>query len=140
MSHTEKLMRLLYEQIITALIQNKFTKPESFVGELRNTIVSFKIQLTTSLYESQSFEKVDLEQKIIKLRLSLYGENRYQYIRPKAFTFTAYNSESSMHSSCKINKEEIKEKNREKKRKQHSNEEGEDQMSSSSSSSYRSAL
>jgi hypothetical protein len=96
-------------------MENRFEKPETFVGDLRNSIVPFRLQLTCSLYDCQSFEKVDLEQKVIKLRFSLYGENRYQYLRPKPFVFKDYHSNSSMHSSDKIDKDQIKEMNRNKK-------------------------
>ena len=63
------------------------------------------------LYDSKPFEKVEMEQKMIKLHYSLWGENRYQYLRPKAFVFQAYHSDS-MASDTKIDREQIKEMNR----------------------------
>jgi hypothetical protein len=42
LGHSEKLMRIFYERIIKALMANKFEKPESFVGHMRNVIVPFK--------------------------------------------------------------------------------------------------
>ena len=112
LSHTEKIMRLYYDMIIRALMANKLENPENDVGEIRNSIVPFKMQLTSMLYDIKPFEKVEFDQKMVKLRLSLYGENRYQYLRPKAFIFEAYHSASSMHSSLKIDREQIKEMNR----------------------------
>ena len=43
LGHTERLMGLFYNQIITALMENRFEHPESVVGRLRDDIVPFKI-------------------------------------------------------------------------------------------------
>ena len=87
------------------------------------------------LYDSKPFEKVELEQKIIKLHYSLWGENRYQYLRPKAFVFQAYHSDS-MASDFKIDREQIKEMNRQKRmNKSHGRDKSQSESSSGSMSS-----
>ena len=56
----------------------------------------FRLQLNACLYDMESFEKVEFDQKVMKLRKSLFGENRYEKItRKKAFNFEVGSSGSS---------------------------------------------
>ena len=43
LGHTERLLRLFYDQMIRALIENKFEHPESVIGKFRDQIVPFKM-------------------------------------------------------------------------------------------------
>ena len=71
MSHTERVMRMINNWLIKCLVDKRIS--EEFCKTLHDVSIPFRLQLNSMLYDCKSFEQVEFDLKLAKLRRSLFG-------------------------------------------------------------------
>lgn len=94
LGHCEFIQRLLFDKLVRASEQGVWKskeQEEEFMVKIHKKIVPFKMQITAKFYELKSFEEIELDLHLQKLKTRVSGNNSYQEIKRKMNKLSAAN-------------------------------------------------